>query len=313
MTMNMVARGLLTFVAPQFLYNKRPVETVSARYCYAVFLRHLVRVHAASGRVPLGRVAEFGPGGSLGTGLAAVIAGAESYFAVDVRRDSQRDSLRVFDELAGLFARRVPIPGTDEFPELQPAVSDTAFPVHLLPDDHMKNALDESRLAAYRRIVQTDALDGGSPITYAAPWYDTSLVPHGTIDWIFSQAVLEHVEDVPLVYRMCRNWLTPGGLMSHQIDFRSHGTAPAWDGHRAYSDLKWRLIRGGRSYLINRAPPSVHLETARTLGFELLGSSVAKKAPTIPRNGLAPQFRSCTEDDSAAAGALFVHRKSEAQ
>src|SRR5262245_17377795 len=106
MTARMIARGLMTYVAPRFLY-RRQTKTLSARYCYAVFMRHLVKVHAASGRAPLGNVAELGPGGSLGTGLAAMIAGAQRYFAVDVGRDSEREgNLRAFDGLVELFRNR---------------------------------------------------------------------------------------------------------------------------------------------------------------------------------------------------------------
>src|SRR5687767_97680 len=307
MTARMIARGLLTFVAPRFLY-RRQTKTLSARYCYAVFMRHLVKVHAASGRVPLGHVAELGPGGSLGTGLAAMIAGAERYFAMDVGRDSQRKgNLRVFDELVELFRRRADIPGTDEFPEVKPRLGDHRFPTHILDDAGLRAALDPGRLARVRRAIEQDAFGAGDPIVYAAPWYDTSLVPPGSIDWIFSQAVLEHVEDVPLVYGTCRAWIAPGGVMSHQIDFRSHGTAPTWDGHRAYSDFTWRLVRGSRSHLINRAPLSAHLTLAREAGFELLATDVVETPPALSRAALAPRFANLTEQDLGASGAFVVH------
>jgi len=310
MTIAMVARGLLTYVVPRALYNTRPAETASARYCYAVFMRHLVKVHAACGRAPLGHVAEFGPGGSLGTGLAAVIAGARCYDAVDVRRHSDRDSnLAVFDELVDLFARRAPIPTADEFPAIKPALADHSFPAHILDERHMAAALDKQRLATYRKAIADDALDGESPISYAAPWYDTPLIARGSIDWIFSQAVLEHVEDLPQFYRLCASWLAPGGVMSHQIDFKSHGTAPAWDGHRAYSDLTWRMIRGARSYLINRAPLSMHLDAARDNGFELIEADVVTTPPTLARAALAPRFRDCTDRDLTASGAFVIHRR----
>jgi hypothetical protein len=228
---------------------------------------------------------------------------------VDVGRDSQREgNLRVFDELAELFRRRTDIPGTDEFPEVKPRLGDHCFPAHILDDAHMRAALDPDRLARLHRTVEEDAFGAGSPIVYAAPWYDTSLVPAGSIDWIFSQAVLEHVDDVPLVYRTCRAWIVPGGLMSHQIDFRSHGTAPTWDGHRGYSDFTWRLVRGSRSHLINRAPLSAHLALARESGFELLETDMVETPPTLARSALAPRFSDLTEQDRGASGAFVVHR-----
>ena len=69
-------------------------------------------------------------------------------------------------------------------------------------------------------------LDAGNPsLRYAAPWRDASVMQPGSLDLIFSQAVMEHVDDLPATYAACRDWLRPGGLMSHQIDFRCHGTA----------------------------------------------------------------------------------------
>src|SRR5262249_36289260 len=160
-----------------------------------VFMRHLVKVHAATGRVPLGRVAELGPGGSLGTGLAAMLAGARQYFAFDAEAHSDRESnLQVLDELVDLFRRRADIPGPGEFPEVKPAIADYAFPRGILDDARMDAALEPRRLELLRREV---ASADGTLVKYVAPWHDLSLIEHETIDWIFSQAVLEHVADLP--------------------------------------------------------------------------------------------------------------------
>jgi hypothetical protein len=59
---------------------------------------------------------------------------------------------------------------------------------------------------------------------------------------VFSQAVFEHVVDLRGTYEALRRWLKPGGVMSHQIDFKAHGTAKRWDGHWAYSDFIWKLL-----------------------------------------------------------------------
>jgi hypothetical protein len=58
-----------------------------ARYHYSMWLRHVVTAHrnGAFHRGGLSVVAELGPGKSLGTGLAALLAGAESYYAFDGR------------------------------------------------------------------------------------------------------------------------------------------------------------------------------------------------------------------------------------
>ena len=55
-------------------------------------------------------------------------------------------------------------------------------------------------------------------------------------------------------YAVWMRHLCPGGLMSHQIDFTSHETARVWNGHWTFSDREWRLIRGRRSWFLNRQP-----------------------------------------------------------
>ena len=67
----------------------------------------------------------------------------------------------------------------------------------------------------------------------------------------------------------CTHWLKPSGYISNQVDFKCHGTAPEWNGHWRYSDWMWRLVRGRRAYLLNRAPISAHLALLKEEGFEI--------------------------------------------
>ena len=110
MSAKAVAKGLLTFVLPRSLHMRSTGGTDSARYCYSVFLRHLVSIHAAGVPMRLRVVAELGPGDFLGVGLAALIAGAERYVACDIRPFASRArDVRIFDELVAMFAARMPI------------------------------------------------------------------------------------------------------------------------------------------------------------------------------------------------------------
>jgi hypothetical protein len=66
-------------------------------------------------------VAELGPGDSLGIGLAALVSGAEKYFALDVVEYTNIErNLKIFDELVTLFKNKEDIPGEQEFPEVRP-------------------------------------------------------------------------------------------------------------------------------------------------------------------------------------------------
>ena len=43
------------------------------------------------------------------------------------------------------------------------------------------------------------------------------------------------------MYENMSNWLKDKGIISHSIDFKSHGYAPTWDGHWSISDFRWRI------------------------------------------------------------------------
>ena len=121
---------------------------------------------------------------------------------------------------------------------------------------------------------------------------------------LISQAVLEHVDELAGSYRAMRLWIKSDGLLSHTIDFRCHSTARVWSGHWRYSDAVWRLIRGRRSYLLNREPYSTHLRLLAENGFATVGSQTTEATPA-ERAQLAPRFRHLTDQDLSTAVAVI--------
>lgn len=311
MAVTVIAKGLLTLVLPSRFYNRSSGRTYSARYCYSVLLRHLTMLHKSGiERIPK-TVAEIGPGASIGTGLAALIAGSERYYGFDIKAYGLgQEMLALFDDLTELFKARAPIPDTQEFPTIKPVLDDHGFPGQILSPAHLKKALAPKRLESLRARIASGV--GSSPVRYVAPWFDRHHMRPGTVDWIFSQAVMEHVDDLASTYTSCWNWLRPGGVASHQIDFKSHGTAKTWNGHWAYSDFTWRMIRGGRLYLINRQPLSAHEAAIEQAGFEIAAIQPVIRADGLPRERLNPRFRVLPDSDLATAGAFILTRKKKA-
>ena len=119
-----------------------------------------------------------------------------------------------------------------------------------------------------------------------------------------SQAVLEHVDDIDAVYASMRGWLGASGWMSHQIDFRSHGTADAWNGHWTYSEGLWRLMRGRRAYFINRRPYSDHVLMLNKYGFRIV-SEQKSQGPPLERSRLSSTFANLSDDDLTIAAAFI--------
>ena len=147
------------------------------------------------------------------------------------------------------------------------------------------------------------------------PWYDPKIIENDSVDLIFSQAVLEHVEDLRNTYNAMYRWVKKGGFISHQIDFESHGLSDQWNGHWSFSDLTWKLIKGKRQYLINREPLSKHLEAAQDAGFEIVSVVPIKSFPheeyigTIERSQLAKKFKNMSEEDFTTTSAYVLAKK----
>lgn len=260
----------------------------------------------------LDHVAELGPGDSLGIGLAALLGGARSYSALDAKAHAKVEgNMRVLEELTRLFRERAPIPDSTEFPEIFPRLDNYDFPRHIYSNEKLEAALNPDRIEQIRRALRREAPGAeGVRIEYFTPWEDPRILQPDSVDFIFSQAVLEHVESVDLVYGALQAWLRPGGLMSHTIDFKCHGLTRAWNGHWTLSDPTWAVVKGRRPYLINRLPWSTHRELLARNDFSVLAESRLEDEP-MKRERLAPRFRSLSNEDLRTTGIWLLARLAE--
>lgn len=305
------AIGLLTYTPfrKRYMLNKTG-GTNNARYCYAVFMRHLKYGWPEMSEFPQ-NVAELGPGDSIGVGLCWLIAGAKKYYAFDVENYTESPrTLAIFDELVELFRARSPIPTQREHPNLKPNLDDLTFPSYILTENQLRDALNDDRLANIRNSLNESAGDDESPISFLVPWHYQGNIRPGSIDLIYSQAVMEHVDDLGSVYENSKTWLRRGGIISHQIDFKSHGTSVGWDGYRAYSDLSWRIVRGTRPYAINRVPSSEHFKAIHEYGFRVINEVRAYLDPTLAPRQYAKRFKNLDSEDKRTAG-LFIQAVKE--
>jgi len=312
MKLRQLVYGIATFIpGVQRFRQKGTGGTDTSRYCYAIWLRHLVMAKNNGLNASPKVVAELGPGDSLGIGLAALISGSEQYFAFDVveHANTQRN-LKIFDELVELFRNRTPIPGDDEFPVVKPSLSNYDFPIEILDEKRLTKALEPSRIKSIREALE-DFDSNNSLIQYKVPWYNEDILEKESVDMIFSQAVLEHVDDLKSTYRSMYLWLKPNGYISHQIDFRSHGTSDEWNGHWVYSDFLWKLIKGKRAYLLNREPYSTHIKILEEESFKLVFDAKNKFKSNLTRDDFAKRFKSMTEDDMTTLGVFFQATKSK--
>jgi hypothetical protein len=308
MNLRQLAYGTLSFLPGLAdAFSKGTGGTGSARYCYCIWMRHL-RLAAAHGMPAAPAVVgELGPGDSIGVGLAALISGSERYVALDALAHADTaQNLQIFDELVALFRGRVPIPPPSEFPEITLDLPDYAFPSDLLDEARLAVALSPERIARLREAVANPSA-GNSAIVYRAPWDELQPEEFGSIDFLLSNAVMEHVVDLSHAYRAVAAWLHPGGFASHQIDFRSHGLFAAWDGHWACPDWLWALFRGRRPYLLNREPFETHRRIGREAG---LGECAALRVLCIPASHrLSVRFHTISREDRNTCGGYLLQRR----
>ena len=293
--------------------------STSARYCYAVWARHLavLRRHGAAGGVVGGHVAELGPGDTLGLSLAALLSGAEFATACDgLRHATPARNRQVFDELVALFAADAPLPGDDEFPDVRPRVPGLRALEQVVAPEVRAAASAPDRLAAIRAdLDRADDDPGSTHLRYAAPW-SPDAVDAGSLDLVVSQAVLEYLpaddgrgcRPLAEAFAAMHGWLKPGGVMSHQVDL----SAPfglEWNAHWAAGPLAWRLILGRRPHYENRVPLSGYLAACERAGFVVLAADTTPAAGGLGRDDVAPPFRELPDTDFAAASVHLIARK----
>lgn len=291
---------------------KKTGGTINSRYCYSIWLRHLI--HASKDfnlkSIPV-TVAELGPGDSIGIGMAALLTGVENYYALDVIKywDAKRN-LTIFNELFQLIKNKENIPDNKEFPDAKPLLDSYEFPSNILSEKQLKKSLAPKRVNEIRKeIAVLDNSSKNKYINYFIPWNSAEIIKKGSVDFIYSQAVLEHVEDLETTYQAMNSWLKSSGIMSHQIDFKSHGITKSWNGHWIYSDFEWKIVKAKKEFLINRAPITRHIELHDLFNFNILKKIIFSKKSFLKKQQLAKRYKNLSETDLTTSGAYILSTK----
>lgn len=307
-----LVKGLLTFIPgmQRILPQKGIGGTCSAQYCYEVWLKHLTMLWESGMRSIPDTVAELGPRDSIGTGLAAMLSGASTYYALDVARYSNTDfNLKIFDQLVALFKARTGRP-TKGWPDYDRYLDENLFPSHILTEKVLKAALTDERIGLIRNaLANPDAENGQVTIRQMVPWSSHDVIEKGSVDLILSQSVLEHVVELESTYRALYLWLKPDGMMSHQIDFTSHRLSKEWNGYRACSETLWKMIFGKRRFLINRQPCSVHVDLMKKNGFKIVCHLKRHRKDGIPRSRLSSHWANISDDDLTCSATFIQAQK----
>jgi hypothetical protein len=297
-----VLKNILLDYAPSIVRQKiNGVEgSFSARYCYSVWMRHLVMCHKNGLNSNPAVIAELGPGNSLGIGLAALLSGADEYYALDaVKHTCTEKNYQILTELIELFQNKEQIPDDKEFPLTGPRLDSYGFPDHILTTERLNKSLNIVRLENIKKAISDlDCKTSNEiKIAYYVPWNAENVIRENSVDLIYSQAVLEHVNELEFTYKAMFRWLKSRGGISHQIDFKSHGTAKEWNGHWTHSDFIWNLMKRNKPYLINREPYSKHIQYLQDSRFKIVCVVPVKTKSNLNKNKLTPKFQSLSDED----------------
>lgn len=227
-----LAKGMGSFAVPSLRTFHQESGTIAADHCYTIFLRHYTLIAPYLGErtspVPP-RVAELGPGSSVGTGLASLLSGAEHYTALDLidHLDSETN-VEVPDGLVELFQAKTEIPCSGpHFSRVFPMPRHEHFPDELV---EQVTALSEERLLAIKQCLLGQKVDG--PVRVVAPWTSVDNMERESLDWVWSHSVMEHIDPIEEAYRCLFEWLKPGAFATHLIGYGSHGLT---------SNMEWSL------------------------------------------------------------------------
>jgi SAM-dependent methyltransferase len=244
-------------------------------YALAVFRRHFARFRT-DGRDSPFTALELGPGDTVSSAVVSWAHGAQVTHLVDVGRFARQD---------------------------------------LGPYRALAEALDAEGLASpdLEGIDTLEELLARCRATYATSGLESLReLPDASIDFCWSQAVLEHVRRHELlpVLRELRRVLRSGGVSSHTIDLRDH-LADALN-HLRFSRRVWESDRmAGAGFYTNRVRFSEFLRLFEEAGFAVETTDVVEweRLPT-PRRKLASDFASLPEEELRIAGFDAILRPS---
>ena len=230
-------------------------------YAYRVITSHMHRLdrRTLEGKVVL----ELGPGDGLFTAVIASALGARQCYLVDAGAFAGED-IAPYRMCAAYLREK----------GLQPPTIDGCESVSAV-------------LRACSAVYLTRGVE------------DLRRIPTASVDWIFSQAVLEHLRlgTFSAVLFEMRRILSLTGATSHQIDLKDH-LGGALNNLR-FSNRVWEShFMASSGFYTNRLRFSQIVHAFREAGFDPHTTDVSRWAhlPT-PRRKLAPPFRELSDDE----------------
>ena len=97
--------------------------------------------------------------------------------------------------------------------------------------------------------------------------------------------------------------------LTNDIGFKSCGSAGTWYGHWQYTDPEWKIVRGRKSFNINREPYSTHVNLLSGTNCEIIFEKKDFAQSNIDKSKLSARFRNKQDDDFVTYSAFLQAMK----
>ena len=233
-----------------------------ADYPIKIFKLHVERAYP-QGLPPQSVILELGPGDSIASAMIGCAYGVKRVYLVDVGSFASTD-VAFYRSLAADMAKR----GMNA-PDLSGAVSFEDV-LHICKAEYLTHGISSLRQ-----------------------------IPAGSIDFIWSHSVLEHVRknELKTMLQELKRVLKPGSLSSHNIDFQDH-LEGALNSLR-FSERVWESSFFTKSgFYTNRIPAVTMHGMFKTAGFEIRQEAFGKwPALPTPRTSMHADFQGYRDEE----------------
>lgn len=195
---NALRRRIFGYGHPRPIHKKAIKENIS--YDIAVvenFEKHLKRYLSQTSPLLGKAVLEIGPGPDLGTGIVFLAKGAKNYTAID-RFSLLRENQYFYEVLLNELEQNHLIFSETRQKELKHIISETGKKTDLENPMFVYKKLEGQRKEHFRLNQK--------------------------FNFVFSQAVLEHIDNVAEIFKSMYENLEAGGTICHEIDFQTHAS-----------------------------------------------------------------------------------------
>ena len=262
-----IEKAILPFYNNYFPQKDKTGGSSEGEYVLQIFLLQTyflkVKNYKKTNSLNFNTICEFGPGDSVAIGLLYMIIYKSKYVAFDAYP---------------YFDKGVSFKACSKALEHLKNIDTSSSLALFLRSNRFSNSIDISNLFRYLKqniipnikdLSSKDISDAITKIEYHAPYNLDDHKNKYQFDLIFSQAVLEHCDNLSEIYKFQKSNLHYDGVSYNHIDFKSHGTSFRWNGQYSISNKLYKSLEKSNTFQwINRMPISHHQSLIKEVGLK---------------------------------------------